>query len=66
MKRVKYIGCSPEQVNWGFNSDPDGILEVGTIYDVENIRVHSWHTTICLKCIEGVFNSVCFEEIDDD
>ena len=61
MKKVKYIGCSKEQINWGGNDDPRTMLKVGEIYEVAKEEVHSWHTKIFLVGIEGKFNSVCFE-----
>jgi len=58
---VKYIGCSKEQVAWGNNDDPNGILFVGDRYYVEHVEVRSQHTKIELRGIKGKFNSVCFE-----
>ena len=58
---VKFLGCSPEQVKWGSNTDPTGILIVGDIYYVEHVEVHSQHTKIELRGIKGKFNSVCFD-----
>jgi len=59
--RVKYIGCTDEQVRWGGNDDPRTVLEEGQEYEVEEKEVHSWHTKIKLVGVEGKFNSVCFE-----
>ena len=40
------------------------LLEVGKIYTVEDVEVHSRHTLVYLKEFPGVsFNSVVFEEI---
>lgn len=61
VKKVRYIGASDEQVRWGNNDDPRGLLEIGNIYEVEHEDVHSWHTKYSLKGIKGKFNSVCFE-----
>lgn len=61
MKRVRYIGATDEQVRWGSNADPRGILTEGQTYDVEAERVHSWHTKIKLAGIDGWFNAVSFE-----
>jgi hypothetical protein len=58
---VKFLGCSREQVQWGNNTDPTGILIVGDKYYVEHVHVHSQHTKIELRGIKGKFNSVCFE-----
>jgi hypothetical protein len=60
---VKYIGCSQDQVKWGPNDDPRGILIEGDKYYVEKIEVHSWHTKLQLRGIYGKFNSVCFQKV---
>lgn len=63
---VKYLGCSKEQVAWGRNDDPNGILFVGDKYYVEHVWVHSQHTKIELRGVPKLkFNSVCFEVIHD-
>lgn len=62
MKKVRYTGASDEQVAWGGNDDPRGVLRVGEVYEVEREEVHKWHTKYSLKGIEGRFNSVCFED----
>jgi hypothetical protein len=61
---VKFIGCSKEQVQWGNNTDPKGILIVGDVYYVEHVDVHSQHTKLTLRGVSGKFNSVCFEKYD--
>ena len=58
---VTFTGCSQEQINWGSNDDPNGILQVGGTYMVERVEVHSQHTKIELYGINGRFNSVCFD-----
>lgn len=63
--KVQYIGASDEQARWGACSDPRGKLNVGTIYEVESQEVHSWHTKLYLKGIEGGYNSVCFDILED-
>jgi hypothetical protein len=60
---VKYLGCTIEQVRWGSNDDPNGILIVGNKYYVEHVYVHSQHTKIELGGVKGKFNSVCFEKV---
>ena len=60
---VRFIGCSKEQIAWGNNTDPTGILIVGDKYYVEKVEVHSYHTKIHLRGVTGRFNSVCFEKI---
>ena len=58
--KVKYIGCSVEQINWGNNDNPDKILKIGEKYIVEKTEVHTSHTKISIKGYNGKFNSVCF------
>ena len=58
--RVRFIGCSKEQIAWGNNDDPY-MLILDRIYTVEYVEVHSQHTKISLKGIIGKFNSVCFD-----
>ncbi len=58
---VKFLGCSKDQINWGNNDDPTGILIVGDKYYVEHVHVHSQHTKLELRGVKGKFNSVCFE-----
>lgn len=60
-ENVKFIGCSKEQIQWGNNDDPSGILVVGKTYTISKIEVHSQHTKISLEGIVGRFNSVCFD-----
>ena len=58
---VKFIGCSPEQINWGNNDDPNKVLEVGKIYKVILVDIRRFHIKITLDGITGRFNSVCFD-----
>jgi len=62
---VRFIGCSPEQIRWGNNDDPNLQLFVGDKYYVEHVKIHSQHTKIQLRGIVGKFNSVCFEKDDN-
>lgn len=59
-----FNGASPDQVRWGGNDDPTGKLTIGTLYDVVDIEVHSWHTKIQLQGVEGKFNSASFTFAD--
>ncbi len=59
--KVKFIGCSKEQIQWGNNDDPNSVLEIGNIYKVVNIDIHSQHTKITLEGVPGRYNSVCFD-----
>lgn len=65
MKKVKYIGVSDEQVNFGNNDDPRKFLKEGKVYNVKREEVHSWHIKLELQEFPGKrFNSVSFEEVD--
>lgn len=59
---VIYIGTTDEQVNWGRNDDPRGILFEGDRCYVEKVEVHSQHTKLTLQGIYGKFNSVSFKK----
>jgi len=63
--KVRYIGASDGQVNYGGGSDdPRGLLKEGKIYTLQRKEAHSWHTKYYLKEFPGKkFNSVCFEEV---
>jgi hypothetical protein len=60
---VRYTGSIEEQVRWGSNDNPTGILIEGDVYYVERVEMHSWHTKLYLRGIRGKFNSVCFEKV---
>ena len=60
---VRFIGCNKDQIAWGNNTDPTGILIVGDKYYVEKVKVHSQHTKLTLRGVAGSFNSVCFEKL---
>lgn len=62
--KIKYVGCSDEQKNWGGNDDPRGVLEEGLNYTVAEIEIHSWHTKVSLDGVNGKFNSACFDEVE--
>ncbi len=63
-EQVKFIGCTKEQILWGNNHDPNSSLRLNDFYYVERIEVHSQHTKLELKGIEGKYNSVCFEKVE--
>jgi len=50
--RVRYIGCTQEQINWG-NNDRPYMCIIDHIYTVSNVEVHTSHTKIELKGIIG-------------
>jgi hypothetical protein len=60
---VKYLGSDEEQVRWGSNDNPKGVLFEGDIYYVERVEIHSWHTKLHLRGVRGKFNSSYFEKI---
>jgi hypothetical protein len=61
--KVKFIGCSQEQINWGNNDDPNKLLFVGDKYIIEKVEIRSQHTKLTLLGVSGRFNSVCFEKV---
>ena len=62
--RVLYLGSSDEQVRWGAgNDDPRTVLIEGDIYQIEKVEVHSYHTKISLRGVQGKFNSVSFKKL---
>ena len=60
---VRYHGSAEEQVRWGSNDNPKGVLFEGDIYYIEKVEIHSWHTKLYLRGVYGKFNSVCFEKV---
>ena len=56
---VKFIGCSKEQIAWGNNDDPTGILIVGDKYYVEKVK----HNKLTLRGIYGTFDISMFENV---
>lgn len=62
MRTVIYIGAFDEQVRWGGNDDPRGLLTEGETYEVDDVEVHSWHTKYALRGFTGKkFNSASFK-----
>ena len=64
--KVKYIGASNDQVNFGGNDDPRGILLLNTVYEVAEFDVHSYYTKIKLVNTSGWFNDVSFQYINGE
>lgn len=60
---VIYTGSTREQWEWG-SCDRPYMLIIDHIYTIKNVEVHSQHTKIQLKGIEGRFNSVSFKLVD--
>lgn len=48
------------------NAYARSMLLVGQILTVSRTEVHSWHTDVYFKEVEGGFNSVMFEEVEDE
>jgi hypothetical protein len=61
--QVIFVSSNIDQVKWGSNTDPQGILTEGNVYVVEDVEVHSWHTKLTFSGIRGKFNSVSFEKL---
>jgi len=59
--KVRFISADQNQIRWGSNDDPNGILNTETIYEIDGVEVHSWHTKVWLVGVIGVFNSVSFD-----
>lgn len=60
--KVIYRGATDEQVNWGSNDDPRGLLEKGATYTVYRTEIHSWHTKVFLvEFPDKKFNSAHFD-----
>jgi len=56
---------SQDQISFGNNADPKKRgVEVGKVYEVEWVEVHSYHTKIGLVGVEGKFNDVGFKKIN--
>lgn len=63
--KVRYTGCTDDQIKWGSHDDPREILVVGEEYTIEHLEVHSSFTRVFLQEIDDLsFNSVCFENIE--
>ena len=59
-----YIGATDDQVKWGNNDDPRGLLVDCEIYEVEESEEHSQHTKYTLKGFpDKKFNSVHFVKV---
>lgn len=59
--KVRFIGATDEQVSFGGGDDPRSIIKDNSIHEVIDVEVHSWHTKLYLRGVNGAFNSVCFE-----
>jgi len=62
--KVRYVGATDAQVQWGSCDDPRPLLTPGQEYKVFKTEVHSWHTKIILTdFLHRKFNSVHFEDV---
>ena len=61
--KVRFIGCSEDQHNWGSHTGNPQELVKGALYEVERTEVHTQHTKVFLVGHRGCFNSVCFEDV---
>ena len=54
-----------DNVDNGFgDGDDPACMEVGAIYTVVGVEIHSWHTLVKLDEFPGMqFNSVMFDEV---
>jgi len=64
--KVKFIGCSQDQVNYGSHDDPNGILEIGKVYSLLKVKKFALHVRYILEEFPDLgFNSACFEDIEN-
>jgi hypothetical protein len=61
---VVFQGHDPEVREWGKAMHPTALV-VGTLYDVTDIEVHSWHTLVTLHGVTGKFNTAYFKWTDE-
>lgn len=66
MSNVKVKCISDYENDWGGCKPIKGNLEIGKIYSVKNEIVHDWYTELEFDGIEGLFNSVHFESVEDN
>lgn len=62
---VTFTGGSDAQFKWGSGYADHSQLEVGGVYYVSRLEMHTWHTKVWLGEGDlGPFNSVCFERVE--
>jgi hypothetical protein len=59
--KVVYLGSNETITKWGNCDNPNDLLIVGDTYTVDRLEVHSWHTKVFLKEVNGGFNWVLFD-----
>lgn len=62
--RIRYTGASDAQVHYGGHTDPRDVLTIGEIYTVHHTDVHNYSTDVFLVGHRGIFNSVCFDDVE--
>lgn len=63
---VVFQGHDSDIGAWGQGGDSlDAGLTPGTLYDVTDIEVHSWHTLVILHGVIGKFNTAYFKWVDE-
>lgn len=66
-RRVRFLGATEAQVNWGGNDDPNKVLKKDSTYLVTDVEVHSWHTKLRLYQFDDMqFNSASFEVVENE
>ena len=66
MMRVKFVECATiEQIHWRGDDDPNSVLKIGETYEVSVWDESAWHTHVQLKGIDGRFNYVSFEVVEE-
>ena len=60
---VRFRGATDEQVRWGGNDDPRGVLRRGQDYEVERVEVHTQHTKYWIG--GRAYNSVHFVVVEE-
>ena len=59
---VRYTNCIDQQVKWGGNSDPRGVLKMENLYTITDVEIHKSHTKLRLEGFPNLqFNSVHFD-----
>lgn len=61
--KVVFLGSDKEVNKWGSCDSPNGLLVIGNAYTVSHTEVHSDHTKVFLKEVNGGFNSVLFDDV---
>lgn len=65
--KIKFIASevSKDQINWGGNDDPTGLLKVGEEYELDHADIRSQSTRIFLKDFPGKQFNVVWFDVDD-